>query len=91
MSKEIIRCIRNTERWHRQIHCHGTCRQLPAQRERTTMSPSWTATTRSTASTGCANTKWGLSTAALYFKALACDHFRRIKKERLHRSSKAMR
>ena len=25
---------------------------------------SWTATTRSTASTGCANTKWGLSTAA---------------------------
>ena len=40
----------------------------------------WTATTRSTASTGCANTKWGLSTAAPTSKALACDHFRRMKK-----------
>ena len=40
---------------------------------------SWTATTRSTASTGCANTN-GLIDSSTYFKALACDHFRRIKK-----------
>ena len=33
----------------------------------------------------------GLIGGSIYFKALACDHFRRIKEERLHRSSKATR
>ena len=55
------------------------------------MSPSWTATPRNTAYTGCVNVKRDLSAEALYFKALACDHFRKIKEERLHQSSKAMR
>ncbi len=79
MSKEIFVASRNTESRHRQIHRHGTRRQLPPQRERlqcrrrglrrpTTQHPR------------TARTRNGLIDSSTYFKALACDHFRRIKK-----------